>query len=130
MKLIPFELEGRTYSLLLNAAALFDIYDQFGTDGSILDPIKANDSESFESLCWYLDKLAEQGELYRRWEGQTPKEMPKDGEFRVCLLPCDIPRAKAAIQESVALGFLRQEAEAPKEVDLGLLELEKKTGES
>lgn len=131
MRAVPFEFNGTTYHLLLNGAALFDIYDQFGSEGSVFDPIKGNDRESFEAICWYLDKLAEQGELYRRFEGQTPRPLPRDDEFRTCLSPHDVTRARSTINEAIAAGFLQEEAgEPPKEVDLGLLELEKKTGES
>lgn len=37
MRPISFALDGQEYQLLLNGAALFDIYDQFGDKGSVLD---------------------------------------------------------------------------------------------
>lgn len=130
MKLTPFELNGTTYQLLLNGAALFDIYDQFGTDISVLDPIKDKGREGFEAVCWYLEVLATQGELYRRREGLDAGPIPAADMFEVYLSPLDVPRARTAIQEAIAAGFAREEAEKPKEIDVGLLEIEKKTGES
>ena len=50
MRPIPFALDGQEYQLLLNGAALFDIYDQFGDKGSVLDHIKGNSRSAFESL--------------------------------------------------------------------------------
>ena len=50
MKLTPFEFNGTTYYLLLNWAAMFDIYDQFGSEGSILDHVKGNSRDAFENV--------------------------------------------------------------------------------
>lgn len=130
MRLTPFELGGATYQLLLNGSALFQIYDKFGHEGSVSDPIKGNDQKSFEAVCWYLFKLAEQGELYRRFEGQTPLPMPKENFFQLCLSPLDVPRAKAAIQEAILAGFTREEEPPPGTVDLFRAEWEKKTEEN
>lgn len=129
MKLTPFEFRGETYYLLLNGAALFDIYDQFGQELSVMDPIKGKDRRSFEAICWYLEELATQGELYRRRQGFDQTHIPSADLFLAELSPLDVPRARAAIQAAIAAGFTRDEDEGPKEVDKGLLELEKKTGE-
>ena len=127
MKLIPFELDGREYHLLFNGAALFDVYDQFGAEGSILDPIKGNGREDFEAVCWYLEELATQGELYRRHQGYDPLPVPTAELFETVLSPLDVPLARAAIHAAIAAGFDREEGK-PREIDKGLLELEKKTG--
>lgn len=130
MRTVPFEFNGRTFHLLLNGAALFDIYDQFGQEGSVLDPLKDRGREGFEAVCWYLAKLAGQGELYRRWLGYESGPIPEEDAFRVALSPLDVPRARNALTEAIGLGFLREEEAEKKEIDLGLLELEKKTGGS
>lgn len=128
MKLTPFEFQGRTYHLLLNGAALFDIYDQFGTEGSILDPIKGNGREAFESICWYLEELIAQGELYRMRQGYERVDIPASSMFMAELSPLDVPAARTAIQAAIYAGFTREEEGPQKEIDKGLLELEKKTG--
>ena len=69
MKVHEVDLCGQRLYLLLNGQALFDIYDKFGTKGFITDPLKDSDKKSFEAVCYYLFKLSEQGELYRRWQG-------------------------------------------------------------
>lgn len=128
MRLTPFELNGRTYYLLLNAAALFSIYDQFGQDGSIVDHIKGNDKDSFAAICWYLETLSTQGELYRRWEGNDKGAHLSADRLELELSPLDIPKARAAIQEAVCAGFL-QEEDDEKPMDSFTLEYEKKTGD-
>lgn len=125
MKLTPFKFNGVTYYLLLNGAALFDIYDQFGDKGSVLDHIKGNSRSAFEAICWYLEELATQGELLRRHMGNDRQTVPSVDLFMTLLSPLDVSRARAALYSAIASGFGR-EAEQPREVDKGLLELEKK----
>lgn len=127
MKLTLYQFNGTTYYLLLNGAALFDIYDRFGQDRSVLDPISGRDRASFEAVCWYLETLSAQGELYRRKQGYDHGPMLSAEELKVELYPLDVTEAKSAIKAAIAAGFLREEAEPPKEIDKGLLELEKKT---
>ena len=126
MKLTPFPFNGTTYYLLLNGAALFNIYDQYGSEGSVFDPIRGGGSAGFAAVCWYLAELIEQGELYRRRQGHDRRSIPTAETFAIELSALDVPRAKAAIQDAILAGFSREEAEK-REVDVGLLELEKKT---
>lgn len=128
MKLTPFEFNGATYYLLLNGAAMFDIYDQFGQDRSIIDHIKGNDRASFEAICWYLEELSTQGELFRRKQGFDKGPILSTDVLMLELSPMAVMAARAAIKTAVYRGFTREEAELPKEIDKGLLELEKKTG--
>lgn len=125
MKVHEVDLCGQHLYLLLNGQALFDIYDKFGTKGFITDPLKDNNKAGFEATCFFLAKLCEQGELLRRWEGQTRGPVFSEQYFRVHLAPRDVYRAKDAIVTTIRIGFAR-EAEEEHDVDLGLVELQKK----
>lgn len=127
MKTIPFRHKGRTYHLLMNAAALFDIYEKFGSKGFVLDHIQGNNRTSLEATCWMLAKLAEQGELWRRYQGFVGGEIPTEERFLLSLSPMDMPEAKRVITEAVQEGFRQEEGPERSEVDIGLLELQKKT---
>ena len=127
MKTHEVDLCGHHLHLLLNGQALFDLYDKFGTKGFLTDPIKPSDKSGFEATCAFLAKLAEQGELYRRWQGQEHGPVLSEQFFRVYLAPRDVYRAKDAILTTIRLAFAR-EVEEPHDTDLGLLELQKKTG--
>ena len=83
MRTAPFSFNGQTYHLLFNGAALFDIYDEFGTEGSVTDHILGKDRKALEALCWYLEELAWQGELLRRYEGRDPQKVPAAADFLV-----------------------------------------------
>lgn len=125
MKVHEVDLCGQHLYLLLNGQALFDIYDKFGTKGFITDPLKGSGKKSFEAVCYYLFKLSEQGELYRRWQGQTHGPVLTEQFFRVNLAPHDVAAAKDAIRTAIVLGFQREEKETG-DLDLGLVELQKK----
>lgn len=125
MKSVDYTFNGQTYPLCLNGAALFAIYDKYGTKGSVLDHVKGTDNKGFEATCFYLHKLAEQGELVRRWEGHKPRKIPAQGMFAALLTPHDVPEAKDAIRAAIALGFEREHDER-ESIDMGLAELQKK----
>lgn len=111
MKTIPFEVAGHTFHLCLNGQALFDAYDKFGNDEFITKHIEGMSKKSFESVCWLLSKLAEQGELVRRWQGLDRGPIAPVEYFRANLTPHDVNRAKEALLEAVAAGFSREERE-------------------
>lgn len=125
MKCVDYKFNGETYPLCLNGAALFAIYDKYGTKGSVTDPIKPTNSGGFEATCFYLHKLCEQGELVRRWEGHKPRKIPAQGMFAALLSPHDVLEAKDAIREAIRLGFEREQDER-ESIDIGLAELRKK----
>lgn len=127
MKTVPFTMGGQTYHLLLNGAALFDLYEQFGDQDSLLNHLDGRGRQSFENTCVFLAKLGEQGELLRRYLGHDPGPVPTEELFRVGLSPRDAARAKSAVIEAVCAGFEREEGGKQKQVDKGLLELQKKT---
>ena len=128
MKTLKYEVNGKTFPLCMNGTAVFDFYERFGTDGELLDPIEGSDKASFENLCWMLSKLAEQGELVRRYQGHDRAPMAGTDWFRTMLKPMEVPVAKLAVQQAVRLGFSREvDSGEEEEIDLGLMELEKKT---
>lgn len=129
MRLCKIEINGQTYRLCLNGAALFDIYDKFGTNGFLTDHIKGNSRKAFNATCWMFAKLAEQGELVRRHQGYDKQEIKPPEHFQTFFRPVDVLTARQAIETAVQMGFAREEAEdESQEIDLGLQELEKKTG--
>ena len=130
MKTIPYELNGHTFYLCLNGQALFDAYDKFGYEGFLTKHIEGKDKQSFENTCWLLCKLAEQGELVRRWQGLERGPIVPVEYFRAHLRPLDVAGAKDAIREAIILGFSREEERERLVRDLGLEELQKKTAKA
>lgn len=130
MNTVDFDWNGQTLHLLLNGAALFDIFDRYGSDAEILTLIDGSDKKSYLNTCWLLYKLAEQGELARRFFGHAHERYPTAERLAALLMPLEVPKARRAITRAVKLGFGMLHPEDPENefVDLGLLELQKKTG--
>lgn len=130
MKTFPYELDGHKFYLCLNGQALFDAYEKFGYEGFLTKHIEGKDKQSFENTCWLLAKLAEQGELVRRWQGLDRGPIVPVEYFRAHLRPLDVAGAKDAIREALSLGFSREEEREKRVRDLGLEELQKKTAKA
>lgn len=129
MKTVEFDLGDMRLYLCMNGAALFDIYEKFGRKGQILDHIQGNSKEAFENTCWFLWKLAEQGELVRRWMGHRPRAILQERQLRALLGPMDVPRAKEAIGEAARQGFaMETPIERKERIDLGLQKLKEADG--
>lgn len=128
MKTVEYALNGQTYHLLLNGAALFDAYDKFGDKGDLLERVSGTSRASFDDTVWMLVKLAQQGEAVRRFEGAAARPMLTAEAALRTMGPLDVVRARAAIRAAYALGFEREAPSEEEEIDLGLLELQKKTG--
>ncbi len=131
MKTVEFDLQDLRLHLCMNGAALFDIYEKFGRKGQILDHIQGSGKDAFDHICWYLWKLAEQGELVRRWMGHRPQPIPQERQLAALLGPMDVPRAKEAICTAARLGFATERTKSRTEpVDLGLQQLQAQNGSS
>jgi len=128
LKTVEFEFDGQVHHLLLNAAALFDCYDHFGDKGDLLDRITGTSREAFDNTCWMLVKLAQQGEAYRRYMGEEKAPMLTVDRVQRVMGPMDMLRARSAICDAYHLGFERKSLTEEEKVDIGLLELQKKTG--
>ena len=124
MKSVELEFNGGKYSLLYNGAAMFAVNDAVG-GGQVFDRI----TKDFNVLCTVLQILSEQGELARRYAGHDPGAVLDTEEFRVLASPVDAAQATQLVYKAVLSGMGREiEEEKPKQIDEGLLELEKKTG--
>ena len=55
MRTVPVSLGGVTYHLLLNGAALFDLYDRFVNRGSLADHLNSDGRVAFEITCLLMD---------------------------------------------------------------------------
>lgn len=128
MTTVEYELGGQTWHLLLNGAAYFDILDKYGTEADgILEHIRPGDKAGFEATCWILAKLAEQGELWRRYQGYDNGPFLTAQRARAEMLLPYVASAKLAITEAVARGFARETKDPePEYVDKTLQRLKKK----
>lgn len=112
--------------LVYNAAAHFNAAEKY-PDGLVAELKKPN-TESFEALFWALAEMAKQGELVRRYMGETPKKTPTAEEFKTILRPNQINKVTQMVFEELARGLGGTEDD--EEIDLILVEFEKKTNDA
>lgn len=127
MRTVDVTLAGQPLHLMLNAAAMFEIQDTFGADAELMPLLEVSGAQGLENVCTLLEILGRQGELYRRYLGHAPGSMPDEGALALTLRPREALQARGALLQAFAAGLLQEEGERPKEIDKGLLELQKKT---
>lgn len=131
MRSVKYDFRGSEYVLAVTAAALFSIYDQFGT-GDVFETTKCMDPslDGWESCCHLAALLSEQGAAQREYLHRAP--VPTlDAEFLMrTASPTDAVNLRRAIREAFRLGFAREIAEdRDEEVNLVLLEREREDAE-
>ena len=109
--------------LVYNAAAHFNAAEKY-PDGLVKELQKPGE-ESFEALFWTLAEMVKQGELVRRYMGETPRQIPTAEQFKMILRPNQIAKVTAMVFEELARGLGTNNDD--EEIDLVLLEYEKKT---
>lgn len=127
MRLTEWKFKGHTFHLCLNAAALTEVYDRYGMDKEFPELYRGTDKKAFGVTCELLGLLTAQGELVRRYEGYDRGPILGADYFRVNLAPRDLAGAKRALGMAYDTAFRRETEDEDEEVDLVLLELQKKT---
>lgn len=124
MKSVKFHLVGRERYLMFTVEAMFQVQEQFGGPGELLEAMQDNGREGFSALCRAAAILAEQGELACRSLGYGPEPIADAADIAASLQPSDIAALKLAVASAMGLGFGREVEPENDEVDLGLAELE------
>ena len=131
MRSVKYEFRGGEYVLAVTAAALFSIYDQFGT-GDVLETTKCMDPslDGWESCCHLAALLSEQGAAQREYLHRPPVPTLDVEYLMRTASPTDAVNLRRAIREAFRLGFAREIAEdRDEEVNLVLLEREREDAE-
>lgn len=133
-------------NLLYNGYAHFELRERLGGDPfSALFPYERDDDgnakrdengnivyspmtiDRFNSICQALSVMSSQYEIQRRTEGYDPQDIPSLTYIKTHLKLTQVSEATIEIMTAISDG-MKQENE-PDEVDLGLVELQKKTEE-
>lgn len=130
MKTVKICLAGRECCLAFTVEAMFQIEEQFGGAGQLLEVMQKGGREGVSAACRAAAILAEQGELGRRGLGYDPQPMVDADSIFATLAPSGAAELNMAVIAAISLGFGREVEEENGEVDLGLAELnaQKKTG--
>lgn len=125
MKFTKWTFDGKDYYLSYNVMAVHQIYDLGIEDLSAA--ISDRGAKSFEQVCRAAEIMIQQGELVRRYLGYDPGNVIS-AETLMLTLGLNHDFALRRTMMEAVLDGLRSETDERQEVDLGLLELQKKTG--
>lgn len=127
MKAVKINLAGAERYLAFTGEAMFTIKDEFGGVSELLSAMGNDTREGYAATCKAAAILAEQGELARRHMGHTPADIVDAEVISALTSPAEYAAVKAAIPVAIALGFGREIEDKEEEIDLVLVELQKKT---
>lgn len=113
------------YHFLFNAACYFDAMEKY-PDG-FFELVMGNGKESLKALCWILQEMSEQAEAFRSYMGYERGEVFNADEALVKMRPLDIANARAVVVYATDVGMHGKGGEDEEELDLVLVELQKKT---
>ena len=123
-KAVEIELGGTKVPLCFNNRAMFAMQAKLGKD--MLDKISGTDEEAYQAAVDALLILNAEAVAVKRRLGYAA-EPELDADVSELMTPADWVKAKAGIFAAVALGYDREVPDS-EDVDLVLLEYQKKTG--
>lgn len=126
MKTINTEIDGRSYYLLYNAEAMFELDDRLECD-NLVEAVVAGGRDGFEATLLAASVMAEQGELARRALGYDAGSFPSIDTLRITLPPAAMATLRRDVIDAICLGMDQTVDRETDVVDLGLAEAEKKT---
>lgn len=118
---------GEEHYFLFNGMGMFALEDMFGGK-EYLDRVNENSAEGLNTLVAVATVLSEQGELARREIGLDKKKIMSKADWGAPLMlqPRDIYSLRTGCIDAVNLGYMQEVSDGDEEVDLGLVELQKK----
>jgi len=114
--------KGKTYYLLYNGAAMFELQD--------IENIYEAITGDFEAFCRIVATLSRQGELLRRYEGYDAGKVLDEEILRITALPYEVLELQQAVTKAILAGMKREVEEDKKERDLSLEKFKKKPGKT
>ena len=118
---------NKVYHLAYTAKAMFEIQDISG-EKEIMEILIDNTRDGFGLFCQAAEIMSQAAEDLRRYEGAKPGDVLTAEFIAMAARPVDLLELKGAMTRAVAYGFGREINDEKEEVDLGLAELQKKTG--
>lgn len=118
---------GEQHCFLFNGYAMFALEDIFGGN-TYHEKMGERSAKGLDALLTVATTLAEQGELARRTAGYDHRKIMTKDDWGApqMLQPADIFALKTGCLRSINLGFTQEVSDKDEEIDLGLLELQKK----
>lgn len=128
MKTVTFTLNGKKYGLYYNGMAMFEIQDRLGDMSAIFDVVRGRSKEKFLKLCDMIEIMSVQYVQAKKQMGYDTSTILRADYIKDIAAIRDISVLQDMVIEAVNLGLEQEEADENREIDLGLIEFQKKTG--
>lgn len=128
MKSVAFTLDGVKYGLYYSGAAMFDIQDMLG-DADIFDVLRGRSKEKFEKLAQIVEIMSAQycAAMHARNPAANAAFLTAEN-IRAAAAIRDIEMLQRVVMEAINIGLSQEEGDD--EIDLGLIEFQKKTAKT
>lgn len=125
MRAVTFTFCGTKYGLYLSGAVLFDIEDKYGGLEAVFELLRGRSREKLDSLADVIELLSSGFRAARNALGYDPPPVLTAAIVKAAVSVRDIHALQIIVATAINEG-MRQE-EGDEDVDLGLLEFQKKT---
>lgn len=127
MKTVTFTLNGKKYGLYYNGMAMFEIQDRLGDMTMIFDIVRGRSKDKFLKLCDMIEVMSVQYAQAMKQTGYGDREILRASYIQSVAAIRDIAVLQDMVIEAVNLGLEQEETDEDREIDLGLIEFQKKT---
>ncbi len=112
-----------TAELEYTVSVMFDAAEKYNTVGNMLETIQRDDKEGFEALRWAVVRMANEAAIC---DGR--EERYDEAAITTSMKPVELIELRNRAAEAIAIGYGQEIKEKEGDRDLGLEELQKKTG--
>lgn len=119
-------INNKIYPLHYSIEVMFAVNEEYGSIQNALEILEKDGRDSFDVLRFLTVAMANDAELCRRAEGYEPAPMIEESEISPRMKPVEYLALKLAVSQAVNLAYRQEQKSEDEEVDLGLIELQKK----
>jgi len=143
MRHVSFIYKKKKCTLLFNCLAMLELQDKFGGINDLVDVIYnrktgkngksekiTDDVEAFNFLCEIIEVLSEQSSNAKAAMDFERPEILRAAKLSALTSPTEIGLLRQAAFSAIEHGIMQETDDDESDIDLGLLELQKKTGKA
>lgn len=105
---------------------MFDVNEKYGGASEALEMMMKDDRDGFAATRYLAVIMANDAELCRRADGCDHHRMLEENDISTRMSPVEYLALKQAISNAIEYGYKRELEDENEEIDLGLIELQKK----
>lgn len=119
-------IKGKFRPLHYSMDVMFHVNEKFNSLHEAMELLEQDNREGFDTLRTLAVLMANDAELCRRDEGYEHNEIIGEKDISIRLTPGAFVALKQAVVDAITMGYKQEQEDENEEIDLGLLELQKK----